>query len=178
MSETNTPPEDNAAKPEGQPDPATLPSIRTLDRYVKDLSFENPNSPMSLNPALPNPAMEAQVGVGFRQLGPEQFEVELSCTVTAKHGDNIAFVIEVNYGGLFVLQNMTQEMSERALLVDCPQIMFPYMRHIIAEATRSGGFSPLTMQAVNFVELYEKQKADAKANPQGAAASTPTDNPA
>ncbi len=173
MSETNTTPENKAATPEADQDPATQPSIRTLDRYVKDLSFENPNSPMSLNPALPAPAMEAQVGVGFRQLGPEQFEVELSCTVTAKHGDNIAFVIEVNYGGLFVLQNMTQEMSERALLVDCPQIMFPHMRHIIAEATRNGGFTPLTMQAVNFVELYEKQKAEAAANPAAAPAAAP-----
>ena len=161
MSDTN--PTDQNPKPaNGQdgaaPDPATQPALRLLDRYVKDLSFENPNAPLSLNPMLPTPKFEAEVGVNGRQIGPEQFEVELSCAVTARHDTNTTFVVEVNYAGLFLMQNMDQDMIERAMLVDCPSILFPHMRLVIAEATNNGGFTPLTMDPVNFLQMYEQQK--------------------
>jgi preprotein translocase subunit SecB len=168
MSETNTPPEDNkAAAPEGTQDPANQPGMRILDRYIKDLSFESPNAPMSLNPMLPAPKFEAQVGVNARQVGPEQYEVELSCAITAKHDTNVTYVVEINYAGLFMMQNMTEEMIERTMLVDCPARLFPYMRLVIADATRNGGFTPLIMESVNFVDMYEKQKASGKVSADG-----------
>jgi len=150
--------ENGAAPNQTSEDQATQPALRLLDRYVKDLSFENPNAPLSLNPMLPTPKFEAEVGVNGRQIGPEQFEVELSCAITARHDTNTTYVIEVNYAGLFIMQNMDQDMIERAMLVDCPSILFPHLRLIIAESTNNGGFTPLTMDPVNFLQMYEQQK--------------------
>ncbi len=157
MSET---PQNPAGAPEG------APMMRVLNQYLKDLSFESPGSPNSLRPDLPAPNVEVAVDVNARKLGDDQYEVELSCSATGKRGDDTVFVVETNYAGLFLIQNLPEAQLEPALLVEAPRLLFPFARQIVASATRDGGMLPLMLEPLDFggmyaMQLSERQKAAA-----------------
>ncbi|MBB4657837.1 protein-export chaperone SecB [Parvularcula dongshanensis] len=158
MSET--PPEPQTPQgPEGAPGDA--PAMRVLNQYVKDLSFESPNAPEMVRPDLPPPAVEVAVDVNARGLGSDQYEVELSCSATATRDGKTVFVVETNYAGLFLIQNVPQEQIEGVLLVTAPQLLFPFARQVIASATADGGFNPLRLEPLDFAGMYTMQKARA-----------------
>jgi preprotein translocase subunit SecB len=144
------------------------PVMRVLNQYVKDLSFENPNAPAAVRPDLPAPQVDVAVDVNARSLSPEQFEVELSCSATAKRDGQTVFVVETNYAGHFLIQNVPAEQIEAVLLVAAPQLLFPFARQVIATATRDGGFMPLMLEPLDFAGMYQMQKARAKAGANAA----------
>jgi preprotein translocase subunit SecB len=151
--------------------PQTLPiSINT--QYVKDLSFENPNAPQSLVQQASQPNIEVNVNVQARGLGPNVYEVVLSITCTAKHETMTAFIVEVAYAGVFTLNNVPQEHIHPLLLIECPRLLFPFARALVANATREGGFLPLLIQPIDFLDLYRRQAAA-----QGAGAIQPPPPP-
>ncbi|NRA29449.1 MAG: protein-export chaperone SecB [Parvularculaceae bacterium] len=151
MSET--PPEQPQAAPEG------APSMRLLTQYLKDLSFESPTAPQSLGSNLAAPQMEVSVDVNARGLGNNRFEVELSCSATAKRDGAVIYVCEANYAGLFQIENVPQDRMEPILLVDGPHLLFPFIRQIIAQSVRDGGFQPLLLEPLDFMGMYQMQKA-------------------
>ena len=161
MSETGN---DAPANPNGGDQPQQAPqgpAMRVLNQYVKDLSFENPNAPAAVRPDQPTPEVEIGVDVNARALGPDQYEVELSCSATARREGQVVFVVETNYAGLFHVSGVPQEQMEGVLLVAAPQLLFPFARQVIATAVRDGGFMPLMLEPLDFAGMYQMQKARA-----------------
>ena len=136
-----------------------IPHVQVHAQYVKDLSFENPEAPDSLMNQTNAPNIEVSVDVGARNLTGRQFEVELRITANAEIGDTKAFVVEVLYAGVFTLHNTAHEKLKQVCLIECPRLLFPFARRIVADATRDGGFPPLLLEPIDFASLY-MQSAD------------------
>lgn len=170
MSETPENPQDGADAQ--APQNGGQPMMRLLTQYLKDLSFESPAAPASLASGAAQPNMEVSVDVNGRALGDNRYEVELSCAATARRDGNIVYVCEVNYAGLFQIENVPADRMEPILLVDAPHLLFPFVRQIVAQSTRDGGFMPLLLEPLDFVGMYQQQRmkaAQASAQPEGVA---------
>jgi preprotein translocase subunit SecB len=150
-------------QPEQQPQPAGPPSMRILGQYLKDLSFENPNAPQSLAPQQNQPEINIAVNVNARNLGPTDYEVELHLDAKAMSQEKVVFAAELLYAGVFRMENFPQNMLHPAVLIECPRILFPFARQILAEATRNGGFQPLSLDPIDFAGMYQKRMAQQQA---------------
>ena len=134
------------------------PQAGILAQYTKDLSFENPNAPASLQ-MQSQPKIEIHVNVNARSGGEDMYEVELRIDATARNAetDQLAFQIELVYAGLFRLAGAPQEAIEPFLIVEAPRILFPFARRVVADAVRDGGFPPLMLDNIDFGGLYLQQ---------------------
>lgn len=140
----------------------TNPQAGVLGQYVKDLSFENPNAPRSLQQmGTVQPQMQVNVNVQGRKIGEDVYEVDLKIEATARQGADTAFVVDLLYAGLFGLRNMPEEALEPFLVVTAPTLLFPFARRIIADATRDGGFMPLMLEPIDFGALYLQRQQGA-----------------
>jgi preprotein translocase subunit SecB len=151
---------DNAAPDAAQPQaPAGPPMIRVLAQYVKDLSFENPG--LFVAQGQNNTAPEIELGIDVRvEPGPPEqgiFSVELKLSARAKRQDTVVFIVELVYGGVVQLQDARREDAEPMLLIECPRLLFPFARRIIADITREGGHPPLMIDPIDFVSLYRRR---------------------
>jgi preprotein translocase subunit SecB len=155
----------NGSSPEAAP-----PQLNVLAQYTKDLSFENPNAPQSLAPQGQQPQINIQINVGANAVGENDFEVILTVEGKAENAGKLIFSFELVYGGVFRLLNIPQENLSPMLLIECPRLLFPFAREIIATAVRDGGFPPLMLDPVDFVGLYRQNMAQQAATAQGAAA--------
>lgn len=139
------------------------PSLNVLVQYVKDLSFENPNAPNSLAPQQTQPQISINVNVGAQPLSATEFEVELKLEANAKTGESVMFAVELVYAGIFRIQNVPEAHLHPFVLIECPRLLFPFARQILAESTRNGGFPPLMLDPIDFVALYQQNAAQAAA---------------
>jgi preprotein translocase subunit SecB len=134
---------------------ATPAGLRVLGQYVKDLSFENPgHTPVQ---SQPNIDLGIDVGATPHADGNGIYEVSLKLSAKAVSDGTVLFITELDYAGLFQLQNVPQAQLEPLLLIECPRLLFPFARRIVAEITREGGFPPLLIDPVDFVQLYQQQ---------------------
>jgi preprotein translocase subunit SecB len=147
-------------------------SIHVLGQYVKDLSFENPNAPASLRPSDASPQLDVNVNVNAKPLSETDFEVELKLDAQAKRANDTLFVAEVRYAGVFQVRNVPQEHLHPLILIECPRLLFPFARQILADATRQGGFPPLMIDPVDFAALYRQRLAQASAQRDATAAAS------
>jgi preprotein translocase subunit SecB len=136
--------------------PQEQPSLRILGQYLKDLSFENPNAPQSLGQDT-QPEISISVNVNARPLATTDFEVELHLDAKATAQDKVAFAAELVYAGTFRLENFPPQMLHPAVLIECPRLLFPFARQILAEATRNGGFPPLMLDPIDFAAMYQRR---------------------
>ena len=129
-----------------------------LTQYVKDLSFESPNTPaiFQVNEEQ-KPRIDVNVGVRVNQVGEEGFETVMKINVEARSGETIAFVVELEYGTLWGIRGVPEEHLPGVLLVECPRLMFPFARRILADCIRDGGFPPVLLEPVDFAALYRAQ---------------------
>lgn len=144
------------AQPTGQD--ATQPKLVLLNQYIRDLSFENPRAPASLADGEGRPQVEVQVQIETRRddtLG--RFEVALKVNATGKRQGGIGFVVELDYRGLFEIGGFQQNVLPQVLLVECPRLLFPFARRIVADAVRDGGFPPLFLDPIDFLTLYRQR---------------------
>jgi preprotein translocase subunit SecB len=139
------------------------PNIGVVAQYVKDFSFENPGAPASLRPRNSQPSINISIGVQSSGLSASEYEVELKINVNATDGQQVLFVIELVYAGVFRVANFPQEQLGAAVLIECPRLLFPFARQIVADASRNGGFPPLLIDPVDFVQLYRQQLQNAAA---------------
>ena len=130
------------------------PHVQVHTQYVKDLSFENPEAPNSLTNQGNPPKIEVSVDVGARGLTATQFEVELRITAHAEQDEIKACVVEVLYAGVFTLHNVSEDRLKQVCLIECPRLLFPFARRIVADATRDGGFPPLLLEPIDFSALF------------------------
>ena len=133
------------------------PSIRVLGQYLKDLSFESPNAPHSLVQQDVQPDISVSVNVNARPLSTTDFEVELHLEAKATAQDKVSFASELVYAGTFKLENFPQQLLHPAVLIECPRLLFPFARQILAEATRNGGFPPLMLDPIDFASMYQRR---------------------
>ena len=144
----------------GSDEPTTM---QINAQYIKDFSFENPNSPGSLQPKS-EPGVEVNVDVQAVSLSDHVYEVSLTTSITGRDETQTLFVIELVYAGIFTFQGEGDDNIQPALLIDCPQLLFPFARSIISSVTQNGGFPPLLLQPVNFAQLYIDSKKDSEPN--------------
>ena len=138
------------------------PSMKILGQYLKDLSFENPHAPQSLGIQQGQPEINISVNVNAKNLAPTDFEVELHLDAKANHEGKTVFAAELLYAGIFRLENLPEDAIHPIILVECPRMIFPFARQILADATRNGGFPPLMLDPIDFASMYQKRLADAQ----------------
>lgn len=124
--------------------------------YVKDLSFEAPNSPRIFTQEW-KPELNMQLSNESQHITENLYETALSLTVTAKLGDQTAFLAEVHHAGIFTLSGYSDKDLGPLLGSYCPNILFPFAREVIADLVAKGGFPPLLLAPVNFDALYSQQ---------------------
>lgn len=143
-----------------QTDGDGLPSMNILGQYLKDLSFENPNAPQSLAIQDGQPEISISVNVNAKNLGADDYEIELQIEAEAKHQGNAVFAAELLYAGIFRLENIPEDALHPIILVECPRMIFPFARQILADATQNGGFPPLMLDPIDFASMYEQRLAE------------------
>ncbi|MDD7909722.1 MULTISPECIES: protein-export chaperone SecB [Pseudovibrio] len=137
---------------------APAPGMNILAQYIKDLSFENPNSPKSLQPG-EQPKLDINVNVGANPLSDDQFEVVLTLNAKANTAEQVMFAVELIYAGVFQITNVPKEHMHPFILIECPRMLFPFARNILADTTRNGGFPPLMLDPIDFAALYRQNLA-------------------
>ena len=152
-----------------EPQAKTQPQLSVLAQYVKDLSFESPSAPQSLQGPGANPQLKVGANVNVMPKGDEAYEVTLQLEVHAKSDQGVIYNVELIYGGLFRLRGVPQHLMQPVLFVDCPTILFPFLRRVLADVIRDGGFPPLMLDPIDFVALYRQhmQQAQQQASAAG-----------
>ena len=139
--------------------------------YLKDVSFESPNSPQAFTDGEWQPQINVQINSSHQHISDDTHEVLLNVTVTAKHNEKTAFLAEVKQAGIFTMSGFPEENVAGMLGAYCPETLFPYAREAVSELITKGGFPQLLLAPVNFNALYSQQmqqQAEAQAD-QGAA---------
>jgi len=142
---------------------ALAPRVSVLTQFTRDFSFENPNAPRSLAPQNASPRINLQVNVTVRQLSPTDYEVSLLLDGGAGEGSDALFKFELNYAGVFRLENIPADQVQPLVMIEGPRILFPFARQIVAESVRNGGFPPLYIDPIDFHGLYIQRIAQAQA---------------
>jgi len=136
----------------------SAPQLMVLAQYIKDLSFENPNAPGSLQQTT-QPHINISVNVAANPLSDTDIEVTLRLEGKAETAGSVMFNIELDFAGVFRVQNVPQEQVQPLVLIECPRLLFPFAREIIATSVRNGGFPPLMLDPIDFVALYQQRLA-------------------
>lgn len=136
--------------------------------YVKDVSFEAPNSPGMFTQEW-NPDTNLDLNTHVNPLSSDNYEVELAITITVKSSDKTAFLVDVTQAGVFFITGYAQEQINHLLAAYCPNILFPYAREVIASLVSKGSFPELHLSPINFDALYARRLQEEQAKEQGAA---------
>ena len=144
---------------------AKPPQLNVLGQYIKDFSFENPNAPNSLTPGQQPPAINIQINVSANPISDTDFEVVLKLEGKAESAGSLLFSFELSFAGMFRVQNVPKESMHPLIMIECPRMLFPFAREIIASAVRNGGFPPLLLDPVDFVGLYRQRMAEMQPAP-------------
>ena len=149
----------------GGPAEDAQPQLNVVAQYIKDFSFENPNAPASLNSGQEPPQIGIQINVAATPLSETDIEVVLKLEGKAETAGNLMFRFELEFAGVFRIRNVPQDSLNAVVLIECPRLLFPFAREIIATAVRNGGFPPLLLDPVDFVGLYRQKMAQVQPAP-------------
>ncbi len=139
------------------------PTLNVLAQYVKDLSFESPGAPNSLRGRDKASGIAINVNVNANPLSDQQFDVLLTLNAKASFDKDVLFNVELVYGGVFNIAGFPQEHMLPLLFIECPRLLFPFARQIIADATRNGGFPPLMLDPIDFAQMFQQKLAEDQA---------------
>lgn len=171
--------ESNGAKPAAATQTETPKvNMRILAQYVRDLSFENVAAQKKLQGSNVQPDIQVQVSLDANKREAEnQYEVATKFKITSrnKEDEQVLFIAELDYVGIFIIEGVPQEQLHPFLLIECPRMIFPFARRVISDVTRDGGFPPLNLDNVDFLALYKQeiQRQAALKAQQGEAAPAP-----
>lgn len=138
---------------------ATEPAFRLQRVYVKDISFETPNSPEIFSKSGAQPKVEMSLSLGQRKVNEDHWEVtmKVGAVTREQESDKLLFEIEVEQAAVFYMKNIPEEHIPMLLNVECPTIIFPYTRQIVSQLSIDGGFMPFMLEPVNFRALYDSK---------------------
>lgn len=179
MAETDNPANAGAAAPENATGQAAQPTIQIINQFIRDLSFENPEAPASLAASASSPQFNVGINVGVKKQDDANYTIELSINAKAERDGKAMFTLELIYGGVFRVQNVPDNQLPLVLMIECPRLIFPFARQVIANVTQSGGFPPMLMEPVDFAAIYRQnlQRMAAAAQQQQQDANKDGDNP-
>ncbi|QDL91300.1 protein-export chaperone SecB [Paroceanicella profunda] len=138
-------------------DTPVQPRLQVVSQFIRDLSFENVAAQKSLNASEAKPEITVNVGLDAGKIGDDLYEVKMKVNIDATAEGNKIFVLEMEYAGRFVVQNVPEAQLHPFLLIECPRMIFPYVRRIIGDITRDGGYPPLNVDNIDFVNLYRQE---------------------
>ena len=149
-----------ADEPQAAPAP-TPPQMRVLGQFVRDMSFENIMAQKGMS-AEGQPDVQVQVNLDAKNREQENvFEssVKLNITSKTRDTDDVMFVLEIDYVGLFEIKNVPDDQMHPFLLIECPRMIFPFLRRVVSDVTRDGGFPPLNLENIDFLQMYRQEIA-------------------
>jgi preprotein translocase subunit SecB len=133
-------------------------TLNVLAQYLKDMSFENPNTTEFMTkPPQSQPQFDLKINVNTRQVQMDDYEVELLIEAKATAEGRSMFLAEITYAGIFRVGGVPRDSLGPVLMIECPRLLFPFVRHILAEATQNGGYAPLLLPPIDFVGLYQQR---------------------
>ena len=141
------------APAEGEPVNEGEPLLRVLAQYTKDMSFENPDAPASLSPNLPRPEISFDLRLGRNISNDNTVEISILMKAHATREGKTVFIAELDYAGLFAIQNVGVEQIQPLMMIECPRIIFPYARKIMADMTQEGGHMPVMLDMPDFAGM-------------------------
>ncbi|MBZ0128429.1 MAG: protein-export chaperone SecB [Rhodobacteraceae bacterium] len=154
-------------KPAAQPQPTPAPQLQVLGQFIRDMSFENLAAQRGFAGNV-QPDIQVQVNLDARkreQDGNYEVVLKLNIESKAKEGDDKLFILELEYAGVFHVSNVPEDQMHPFLLIECPRMIFPYVRRIVGDITRDGGYPPLNLENIDFLQLYRQElqrRADAE----------------
>ena len=141
----------------GEQEAPNGPMLQVLAQYVKDSSFENPKAPESLRGGLEAPAININIEIGRQMMADDTVEVVLMLKCEARREDSIAFLAEIEYAGVFAFQGSGVEEVQPLIMIECPRLLFPFARQIMAEMTQNGGFPPIMLHPPDFAAMFRDE---------------------
>lgn len=172
---------ENGAKENGAASPAQAQiKMQIVGQYIRDLSFENNVVQQGISGEV-NPDIQVQVSIDAKKRQVEnQYEVVSKFIITSKNkgSDQTLFLMELDYGGIFMIENVPDEQMHPFLFIECPRMLFPYARRIVSDVTRDGGFPQLNLENIDFVALYRQTLLQRQAAQKAAAEAAEKDEPA
>jgi preprotein translocase subunit SecB len=149
--------ETNGSSSRDETNDGKQPQINVLGQYVKDLSFENPRAPQSLRGPGSNPNVQVNFNVQAQTIGEDIYEVSLTLEASASTDEGNLYALELIYAGGFRLKDLPQQAMRPVLFIECPALLFPFVRRLVADLTREGGFPPLFLDPIDFASLYRQR---------------------
>ena len=147
-------------------------AMKIVNQYIRDLSFENILAQKGVQGEV-TPDVNVQVNLDAKKRSAEnQFEVAIKLAITSVNKENTAeklFLMEIDYVGIFFIDNIPEDQLHPFLLIECPRMLFPFVRRIVSDVSRDGGFPPLNLETVDFLALYRQEiarRAEAQATAQ------------
>jgi preprotein translocase subunit SecB len=139
----------------------TQVQVHVAGQYIKDLSFESPNvgKVMTSGPG-DQPQLRVEVQVNATKVGEKSFESAIQFKAQAANKAGVIYDLELVYAGLFEVQNLPQQALEPFLLINCPMLLFPFLRRLVADLTREGGYPPLLLDPIDFAGLYMRRQQE------------------
>ncbi len=134
------------------------PKLRVLSQYIRDMSFENIAAQQNRSDEV-KPEITVQVNLDANKKGENSYEVILKVTINATANNEPVFILELDYGGRFHIENVPEEQLHPFLMIECPRMLFPYLRRIVGDVTRDGGYPPLNLDNIDFLQLYRQEIA-------------------
>jgi preprotein translocase subunit SecB len=147
-----------------------LPQVRMLAHFVRDLSFENVGA-IQGTPATGVPEITVQVNLDGQNIGEDRCQVNMRLNAKAVNGEATRFLVELDYSGVFSITGATDAQRHPLMFIECPRLLLPFARRVVADVTRDGGYPPLMLDNVDFATLYrqkieELRQAQAEAEAQ------------
>jgi preprotein translocase subunit SecB len=133
---------------------------QVVGQFIRDLSFENPNVTRMLDGPGENPNLKIEVNVAAERVRPELFQSVIDFKAHATNAEGTIYILECTYGGLFKLHNVPEQALEPFLLINCPTILFPFLRRLVADISREGGYPPLLLDPIDFGGLYMRRQQE------------------
>jgi len=158
MAEPADPGNGNVGKsPMGE---TTQVQVHVAGQYIKDLSFESPNARDLLGGPGGQPSLRVEVHVNASKVSDKRFESAIQFKAQASNKSGVIYDLELVYAGLFEIANMPEDALEPFLLINCPMLLFPFLRRLVADLTREGGFPPLLLDPIDFAGLYMRRQQE------------------
>ncbi len=148
----------DSESPDAQPeaDPQTPPQIAILAHFVRDLSFENVAAIEGV-PAEGTPKITVQVNLDGQNIGEDRYQVNMKINSKATAGETTRFLVELEYTGIFSINNAPETHIHPLMFIECPRLLLPFARRVVADVTRDGGYPPLMLDNVDFASLYRQK---------------------
>ena len=146
--------------PEAAKQDAPPVQVKVVGQYVKDLSFENPNIGKLLKEPGDNPNLQLAINVSAHAVDTDLYESAIDFNAQATNKLGTLYELELVYAGLFKVQNLPPQALEPFLLINCPTILFPFLRRLVADVSREGGFPPLLLDPFDFAQLYLRRQQE------------------